>query len=63
MNRADSRAGQHGDGRFRDGGQINDDAIAFANAVSEEDVGETAYLTVQLLIGERAPSLPVRLPR
>src|SRR4051812_25228754 len=55
MNRPDPGTSQHGDGCFRDGRQVDDDTIAFPNAVSEEDVSETTDLRVQLLIGQGAP--------
>ncbi len=54
MNRADPRAGEHRDRRFRNGRHINDDAIAFADSVSLQDVGEAADFAMQLLVGEDA---------
>ena len=54
MHRADPRAGEHGDRRLRNRRHVNDDAIAFADFVSLQDVRELADLAVQLLIRERA---------
>ena len=54
MNRADPRAGEHRDCRLRNGRHINDDAIAFADSVSLQDVGEAADFAMQLLVGQDA---------
>ena len=54
MHRADPRAGQHRDRRFRNGRQVNDDAIAFADFVSLEHIREPADFAMQLLIGQGA---------
>jgi hypothetical protein len=54
MDGADAGAGEHGDGGFRDHGQIDDDAVAFLDAVALEDVGEEADFAMELLIGEGA---------
>ena len=54
MDRADAGAGEHGDGGFRDHGQINDDAVALLDAVAFEDVGKEADFAMELLIGEGA---------
>ena len=62
MNRADSGAGQHGDGSFRDRRQIDDHAIAPADFVSFQDIGETANVAMQLLISEDAFLTRLALP-
>src|SRR6266566_8557842 len=54
MDRADPRAGQHRNRGLRDRREINDNAIAFANFVSLQHVGETADFAMQLLISESA---------
>jgi hypothetical protein len=54
VDRADARAGQHGDGRLRYHGQIDDDPIALLDAVSFENVGESTDLAMQLAIGQHA---------
>ena len=69
MDRADARAGQHGDGRFGHHRQINDHAVAFFDPVSLEHIGEQADFAMKLLVGERAflarlcRRRPVRLPK
>ena len=52
MHRTDARAGQHGDGRLGNHGQVNDDPVALAHAIALEHVGESAHLAVQLTIGQ-----------
>ena len=54
MHRADTRTGQHGNGDFGGRRHVNDDAIAFADLVSFQDVREAANLAMQLLVSERA---------
>ena len=54
VHRADPRAGQHGDRRFRNRRHIDDDAVAFADSVSLQDVREAADIAMQLLVGQRA---------
>ena len=53
MHRADARAGQHGDRRFGNHRQINNDAIAFVDLVSLQHIGEPANFVMQLLISQR----------
>ena len=50
---ADPRAGQHGDGRLRDHGQVDRDAVAFLRAEREETVGEARDRLVKLPVGKR----------
>src|SRR5438477_84128 len=57
MHGADSGAGEHRDRRFRDGWQVNDDAVALANLVSLEHVREAADIAMQLLESQR-PFVP-----
>ncbi len=52
MNCADPRAGQHGDGRLGNGRHVNDDAVAFSDLVSLQNIGETADFAMQLLVSE-----------
>src|SRR5438874_9023509 len=54
MHGADSSAGQHGNRRFGDVRQINDDAIGFFDVVPFQHICEAADFAMQLLIGERA---------
>ena len=54
MDCPDAGAGKHCDGGFGNGRQIDDDAIALADVVSLQNVGEPADLAVQLLIGKGA---------
>src|SRR5205823_9855073 len=54
MDRADSRARQHRNRCFRNGREINNDAVAFADFVPLQNVGESANLAMQLLISEGA---------
>ena len=54
MDGADAGAGEDGDGQFRDHGQVEGHPVALAHAQALEDVGATADLPVQLLVGEGA---------
>src|SRR5205085_6340343 len=62
VDRADPRAGEHGDGRLRNRRHVNDDAISFADFVSLQDVRETADIAMQLLVSERAFIARLALP-
>ncbi|OPX61424.1 MAG: hypothetical protein A4E29_00822 [Methanomassiliicoccales archaeon PtaB.Bin134] len=53
VNGADPGTGQHGDGQLGDHGQVQGYPVALLHPVGLEDVGETADLGVQLLVGER----------
>ena len=53
MDRADARAGQHGDGGFRDHRQVEGDPVALLHAQALERVGELADVAVQFAIGDR----------
>ncbi len=50
VNRADTRAGQHGVGRFGNHGQIEGDAIAFFDAPCLKGVRQTAHVFMQFRI-------------
>src|SRR2546430_5532377 len=50
VNRADTRASQHGNGCFRNRRQINDDTVAFADFISLEHVRESTNLLLKLLV-------------
>ena len=52
MHRADPGAGQHGDGKFQDHGQIDGDPVALFDPHFFQHVGEAAYLPVQFAIGQ-----------
>ena len=52
MHRADARAGEHGDRRFRHHRHIDDDAVALLDAVVLQHRGERHHLVAQLAIGE-----------
>ena len=52
MHRADPRAGEHGNRSLRNIREINDDTIAFLDAISFQDIREAANLAMQLLIGK-----------
>ena len=54
MNRADPRAGQHGNRQLRHHGHIDRDAVAGVDAELLECIGEFADFTMQLSVGERA---------
>ena len=54
MDRADAGASQHGDRRLRHHGQIDQNAIAFADSVLLEHIGEAANFLVQLPVGQSA---------
>jgi len=54
VNGPDACAGLHRDHRFRDHRQVDDDAIALADALRLERVREAAHLAVQLAIGQIA---------
>ena len=62
VDRADPRAGEHGDGSLRNRRHVNDDAISFADFVSLQDVRETADIAMQLLVSERAFIARLALP-
>src|SRR5674476_350051 len=51
---AESRAGQQGDGQFRDHAHVDDGAVAGLEAAGLQHVGETADQAVQLLVGDHA---------
>ena len=55
MDRPDAGAGQHGDGGFRNHGQVDHDAVFGLRAVGFQHVGKAADFALQLLIGEGAP--------
>ena len=59
---ADARAGEHGDGRFRRLGHVDDDAVALPDADAPHRVGELAHLAVKLLVGEDARIARLTLP-
>jgi hypothetical protein len=52
MDRADPGAGEHGIGRLGDHRQVEDDAVALADAQFLEDVGHLADFAVQLAVGD-----------
>jgi hypothetical protein len=52
MDRADPRAGQHRVGGFGDHREVQDDPVAATDAQLLQDIGETADLGVQLLVGD-----------
>src|SRR5262249_42472851 len=62
MHCADACAGQHRNGCFGDVRQVNDDAIAFFDAVPFQHICEAADFTMQLLIGEGALVAGFALP-
>src|SRR5947208_2017213 len=47
MHRADPRAGEHGNRGLRNIREVNDDTIAFLDAISFQDIRETANLAMQ----------------
>src|SRR5579885_1351055 len=52
MNRANARAGEHGVSRLRNHRHVNGDTVALLDVAIAQDVGEAAYLVVQLLVGD-----------
>jgi hypothetical protein len=54
VNRANPSTGKHRNGGLRNHGEINDDTIAFPDAISFEDVGEQANVVMHLLVSECA---------
>src|SRR3954454_5532415 len=54
MNRTNSGAGEHRNGRLWNCRQVNDHPVAFANLVSLQHVRETTDVPVQLLESQRA---------
>ena len=52
MNRADTGAGQHGDGGFRHHWHIDSDDIALFNAEVEQDVSKAADVVMELAISD-----------
>src|SRR5215467_5741993 len=52
MDGADAGAGEHGNRRLGNHGQVNRDAIAFLDAARLQHIGEAAYFGVQLLVGK-----------
>ena len=55
MHRADPRAGEHGNRRFRHQRQVEDDPIPRRDPLGGQDVGKFANLRVQFPVSERAP--------
>src|ERR1051325_10719918 len=51
---ADARAREHRDRGFENHREINEDAIAFADAISLEHVGEEADFVMHLFVSKRA---------
>ena len=54
MHRADPRAGQHGDHRFRHHRHVEDDAVALLDAEIAQDGGQYLSLDLQAVIGDGA---------
>ena len=54
MNGTDPSAREHCDCGLGNGGQVDDDAIAFSNVISLKHVAKPTDFPVQLLIGKRA---------
>ena len=54
MDGADSGTGKHCNGGLRHHGQIDENAVAFANSVALEDIGEQANFVMKLFVGESA---------
>ncbi len=52
MDGADTRAGEHGDGRFRDHGQIQANPVALGHALGAQGIGEPADGRVQFPVAE-----------
>ena len=52
MHRADARAREHGDHRFRHHGHVENDAIALSDAEVSQDGGEHLRLDLQAVVGE-----------
>ena len=53
MDRADAGAGQHGIGGLGDHREVDDHAVAFANAQRFQHVGHAADAAVQVVVGDR----------
>ena len=62
VHRADPGAGEHGDGRFGNRRQIDDDAVALVDLVSLQDIGEAANFVMKLLVSERPFLARLALP-
>ena len=62
VRRADTGAGEHGDGQFRRHAHVDSDAVTFFHAKRFQDVGELLYFEMQLLIGEGANFAGFTLP-
>src|SRR5207248_7173357 len=54
MHRADAGTGQHRNGGFGNGREVNDDSIAFADLVTLQSIREMADFVMKLLVGERS---------
>ena len=62
MRRADSGAGQHGNGQLRRHAHVDGDAVSLFHPKSLQHVGELLHLAMQLLIGEGADFAGFALP-
>ena len=62
MHRADSGAGQHGDGELGDHREIDRDAVAGVHADGFERVGELADALVEFGVGELEAGTVFGLP-
>gem|GEM_PF-4022129 len=60
VHRPDAGAGEHGDGRLGDHGEVDGDPVALPHPQALKDVGELLHLTPEVMVGED-PLLP-RLP-
>ena len=54
MHRADAGTGQHRNGSFGNGREVNDDSIALVDLVPFQHIRETADFVMKLLVGERS---------
>ena len=52
MHRANTRAGQHGIGRFRDHRHVDTHPVAFLHTTDFQHIGQTADILVQLAVGD-----------
>src|SRR5262249_29177256 len=52
MDGADASAGEHGNRRLGNHGQVNGDAVAVLDAARLQHIGKAAYFGVQLLVGK-----------
>src|SRR5690606_38544459 len=52
MDGADPGAGEHGKGRLGDHRHVDGDAVALADAMRLQHIGETAYTLMELTIGD-----------